>query len=324
MAAMTTVTNAASLHLYYEKKMLSVLEPRLVFHPLGVKQRLPKGLGKQVKWLRYSKVASSTVALTEATVPSEISITTSNVTKDVSQYGQWVKISDRLKDTAIDNVMKNSVTRLGKAASETIEDLIVAELDTECALVTGAEQFVNNRADDGTVVAGDDLSHLELIEARIAQEMAYIGPHESGFYVAVINPASKFDMLSDTSAGSFLDINKYVGQGRKFLMNGEFGEMYGIKLLVSDKCTNALGAGGGGIDVHYSYMIGEEAFGVVSLDGKNIELISKPHGSAGSADPLNQFASVGYKINGFGCKFLASAATADEKRVIRIHASTAM
>ena len=60
MATSTTLTNASNLHLYYEKKLLSVLEPRLVLMPLGKKQRLPKGNGKQVKWLRYSAIAGST------------------------------------------------------------------------------------------------------------------------------------------------------------------------------------------------------------------------------------------------------------------------
>jgi len=135
--ALTTGTNAQNLHIWFEKKLLSVLEPRLRLFPLGMKQNLPGGNGKQVKWLRYSKVASSTTALTEATVPADIALPTYNVTATVDQYGQWVKISDMLADTAIDPVMKNSATRLGKAAAETIEDLIVAECDAGSAAVTG-------------------------------------------------------------------------------------------------------------------------------------------------------------------------------------------
>jgi N4-gp56 family major capsid protein len=133
MATSTTSTNAANLHLYYEKKLLSVLEPRLVLMPLGKKQRLPKGNGKQVKWLRYSAIAGSTSPLTEGTPPSEISFSTSNVTADIVQYGQYAKVSDLLSDTAIDPVLENLSERFGIAASKTIDELIVSELANNCA-----------------------------------------------------------------------------------------------------------------------------------------------------------------------------------------------
>lgn len=185
MAVSTTITNSANLWLYYEKKLLSTLEERLVLFPLGMKQRLPKGYGKQVKWLRYSAIASDTTPLTEGVAPSEIAFTTANVTADVAQYGQFSKVSDLLSDTAIDPVLKSLSERFGRAAAKTIEDLIVAELDAEAAI-----QRVNDRATDDLIQTGDILSHTELIEAMISQEADFIPPHESGMRVAVLDRKS--------------------------------------------------------------------------------------------------------------------------------------
>ena len=313
MATSTTSTNAANLHLYYEKKLLSVLEPRLVLMPLGKKQRLPKGNGKQVKWLRYSAIAGSTVALSEGTPPAEISFSTSNVTADIVQYGQFAKVSDLLSDTAIDPVLENLSERFGIAASKTIEELIASELNS-----TAAVQRVNNRVSDNQILASEVLNHKELIEAMISQKAAFIGPHESGEYVCVLHPRSEYDLLSDSQAGSWLDIQKYTDN--RPLLNGEIGRMYGMRFLVSDRMLTQAGAGAGGQDIVTSYVIGEEAFGCVELNGDAMKMFIKRHGSAGANDPLDQFATVEYKIHGFVAKYL----DAGSKRVIAVRASSAL
>lgn len=313
MATSTTLTNAANLHVYYEKKLLSVLEPRLVLQPLGKKQRLPKGNGKQVKWLRYSTINGSVTPLTEGTVPAEIAFSTSNVTADIQQFGQYAKVSDLLSDTAIDPVLENLSERFGIAASKTIEELIVSELANNCA-----NQNVNNRANFAAIQATDVLNHKELIEAMIRQKADFIGPHESGEYVCVLHPRAEYDLLSDTQAGSFLDIQKYTDN--RPLLNGEIGRMYGMRFLVSDKMLTSVGSGVGGIDVHQSFVIGEEAFGVVELNGDAMKMIMKKHGSAGAVDPLDQFATVGYKIHGFAAKYLQSSS----KRVIAVNGASAI
>jgi N4-gp56 family major capsid protein len=65
-------------------------------------------------------------------------------------------------------------------------------------------------------------------------------------------------------------------------------------------------AAGGTIDtmnVHYSYVLGEEALFEISIEGHGTpQFISKPLGSAGTADPLNQRQSIGWKLDSIGYK----------------------
>lgn len=312
----TSAGSLAQLHLYYEKKLLSVLEPRLVLQPLGKKQRLPKGTGKQVKWLRYSAIAGSTVPLVEGTVPSEINFSTSNVTADIQQYGQYAKVSDLLSDVAIDPVLENLSERFGIAASKTIEELIVSEIANNCANQYAGATPTNNYTNFASIPAAAVLSHKELIEAMIKQKAAFIGPHESGEYVCVLHPRAEYDLLADSQAGSFLDVMKYTDN--RPILNGEVGRMYGMRFLVSDKMLTSVGTGQAGQDIHQSFVIGEEAFGVVELNGDSMKMIMKKHGSAGANDPLDQFATVGYKIHGFVAKYL----DAGSRRVIAVNASS--
>ncbi len=326
MAVSTISTNPAGLHSYYERKLLSVLEPRLVLQPLGKQQRMPKGLGDTIRWLRYSPMSGSNSSpdfsdtaaineLSEGTPPSEVGFTTTQITSQIKQYGQFTKVSDRLTDLAIDPVLKNLAIRFGFNGAKTIESLIVAEVESQAAV-----QRVNNAANDAAITSADVLDHIELIEATITQKADFIGPHESGDYVAVVHPFAEFDLKSDQNAGAWLDINKRTMPSQQKLMNGEFGRMYGMRLLVSDKMTLDEDAGSGTTDVVSNYVIGEEAYATVKLDGRSVQLIVKKHGSAGANDPLDQFATVGYKINGYATKYLDSGS----KRVVNIRSASAI
>lgn len=58
-------------------------------------------------------------------------------------------------------------------------------------------------------------------------------------------------------------------------------------------------------DVHCTLVFGKDAYGVIDVDGKGaVQLIVKPHGSSGTADPLDQRATVGAKVTAYTAKIL--------------------
>lgn len=298
MAVSTSSTNSANLWLYFNKKLLSTLQPRLQLYKLGKKCPLPKGYGTQAKWLIYTKVDSSTSALTEGTNPSEISFTTANVTKSISQYGQFVKVSDILSDTSIDNVSEQLAELLGKAAAESIEDLIVAELDGALTV-----RRVNARANDDAITATDVVNMNEFLKAMIALKAAYVGKHEMGAYMSVLHPSNEYDILSETNQAGWLDQRSYAAPKPGEVMDGEIGKVYGMRFITSDKMTAADNAST--VSVKKNYVLGEECFGVVELD-KGVEMIRKSPGKEDTSNPLNMFSTVGYKLHGFAVKNFAA------------------
>ena len=68
-------------------------------------------------------------------------------------------------------------------------------------------------------------------------------------------------------------------------------------------------------------LVGRQAFATTRLGSggkKGFQLFVKPFGSAGTADPLNQMMSVGWKAN-FAVKYLGGNSTvSDPHRVIRL------
>lgn len=299
MAVATTSTNSANLYLYYVKKLLSTLQPRLQLYKLGKKTSLPKGFGTQVKWLIYNKIASSTTPLSEGVVGSEIGFTTSNVTASIAQYGQYAKVSDLLEMTAIDPVIDSLSELFGRAGAETVEDLIIAELNSSLTA-----QFVNGAANVDALTAADVITMKEFLYGMISLKQNFVGPHELGSYMAILHPASEYDIMTETNVGGWLDINSYAGMDKDSILKGEIGKAFGIRFATSDKMTAANNSGS--VNIKSNFLIGEECFGVVDLAGKNVDMVIKPLGSAGAADPLNQFGTVGYKIAGFKAKNFAA------------------
>lgn len=59
------------------------------------------------------------------------------------------------------------------------------------------------------------------------------------------------------------------------------------------------------LDVHGTLVFGRDAYGVVDIEGKGgVQLIVKPHGSSGTADPLDQRATVGAKVTAYAAAVL--------------------
>lgn len=310
---------AEKLTKYYEKRALSVLEPRLVYAPLGKETSIPKHTGDTVQWYRYAKHEPNINPLTEGNNPSNddnparpaVRIASTVVTARVKQYGEYGELSDMLSMTAIDDVGKSYAERFGRAGADLIEQLIVAELRDNAF-----QQYANDATSEATVDPTDVLSHKDIIKASVSMEQVFVGKHESGSYVAVLNAAAKFDILSDSQTGAWADINKRVGGPQKKLMNGEFGELYGARLLSSDRnraTSEALGT------VRDNIVLGEEAFGTVTLGDRAIKIIMKSASSGGTENPLEMYSTIAYKLQAYAVKYLE----ANSKRAINIRAASA-
>lgn len=308
MPISTTSTNASNLRSeYYVKKLLTVLHPRLQVHKLGKKTSLPKGESKTVKWLQYSRIASSLTALTEGTNPSDIAFTTANVTATIAQYGQFARVSDLLESTAIDPVVETLSELFGRAAAETMEDLCIAELDSALTI-----RRVNARANDNAVVAADVINMKEFLKAMVDLKDSYVPAHESGKFAAVLHPSAEYDLITESNLGAWQHMREQAAQDEKGVMAGEIGSLYGMRFIVSDKMTAADNSGS--ISVKKNYLIGEECFGVVNFGAKDVELIVKPSDSGGQANPLNMVGTVGYKLKGYVAKSFKSGANGRQIR----------
>jgi N4-gp56 family major capsid protein len=98
------------------------------------------------------------------------------------------------------------------------------------------------------------------------------------------------DLQDDLEAvSSFMSVANYANQSNS--LDAEWGTTRNVRWLLN---TNGF-SNGDDPNVYSNFILGQEAYGVVRLGAKEAEFIVKPLGASGTADPLNQRGTVGYK-----------------------------
>jgi N4-gp56 family major capsid protein len=229
-------------------------------------------------------------AITEGVTPEGQCLKVSAVTDTVKQYGGYVELSDLLMLTAIDNNLLMATKLLGAQAGRTL-DTITREVLNGGTNVQYANGEVDGRA---KLVGGGATGNHYLTVAAIRRAVRTLKvmntPKINGDYVAIIHPDAAFDLMSDPEW-------KYPHQYQDTtnLYNGEIGKVAGVRFVETTEAKVFKGAGASSRDVYSTLILGANAYGVTDIKGGGLEHIVKQLGSAGTADPLNQRATVGWK-----------------------------
>lgn len=78
-------------------------------------------------------------------------------------------------------------------------------------------------------------------------------------------------------------------------MEGEVGALDEVRFIQTSNAKKWSSSGSGSIDVYATIILGANAYGITRISGEALRNIVKPLGSAGSADPLDQRATSGWK-----------------------------
>lgn len=304
MATQTTGTAGLSptMQTYYDKKLLARLLPNHVHGQWAQKRPLPKMGGKTINFRQFTALAAATTALTEGVTPTGNSLSMTQKTATVSPYGDFIEISDILDLTAIDPVLDETADLLGEQSAETL-DVIIRDI-----LVAGTNvQYAAGRVSRITVAAGDNMTVTEIRKAVRAMKRNKVKTLDGGDYVAIVEPGTTYDLQSDTKWEAAA---QYAGS--KQIFSGEIGKLYGVRFVETPLAKKFAGAGAAGVDVYATLIIGKDAYGITDIAGSGaVQNIIKPHGSSGTADPLNQRATSGWKA-------LFTAIRLEELAILRI------
>lgn len=99
-------------------------------------------------------------------------------------------------------------------------------------------------------------------------------------------------------ANALVDREVLIGTDvRKVVSNTTSQMVLDEAITAADNAVIYPGEGGSeGRDVYATLILGSDAYGVTSIEGGGLEFIVKQLGSAGTADPLNQRATAGWKL----------------------------
>lgn len=278
---------SAEMKTFYDMTLIDEASANLVHAQFGQKRPIPKNGGKTIEFRKFAPLAKAITPLTEGVTPDGKSLSVSTITATVSQYGDYITQSDVLELTALDNTILEATKLLGRQAGVTLDTVVRNVMQsgtnvTYCPKIGegGAETAVTSRSGlDNTCQLT-----VKVLQQVVAKLRGQNAPTINGKYVAIIHPYAAYDLMRDPE---WIDAHKYTNVGN--LYEGEIGEIAGIRFV---QTTEAKIYSGG---VFGTLVFGDGAYGVTEITGGGLQTIVKQKGSAGTADPLDQRSSVGWK-----------------------------
>ena len=277
---------SAEMKTFYDMTLIDEAQANLVHDQFGQKRPIPANGGKTIEFRKFAPLAKATTPLTEGVTPDGKSLSVSTITATVNQYGDFVTQTDVLELTSLDNTILEATKLLGRQAGITLDTIVRDVLNsgtnvTYCPKVAdGVETAVTSR---GSLDATSQLT-VKVIQQVVAKLRGQNAPTIGGKYVAIIHPYVAYDLMRDPE---WIDAHKYANPTN--LYEGEIGEIAGVRFV---QTTEAKVYEGG---VFSTLFLAEGAYGVTEITGGGLQTIVKQKGSAGTADPLDQRSSVGWK-----------------------------
>jgi N4-gp56 family major capsid protein len=286
-------SSGLELQTFFDARTLEVAEMNLPLRQFAVVRPLPARHSKTIQFTRFEKLTVSTVAatratalkLTEGTVPSTPqAMTITTITATVDQWGAFIRIADLAELTFFHPVVEESLYLLGIQAAETIHYEIQTVLDAGTTV-----QYAGGKAARSSVAATDKMSTAEIIKA-VKTLRNNSGRTFNGYFVAVVHPNVEADLLRDAT---FVEATRYAAAER--LYKGEISRFYGCIFVRAESLITYSST----VTVYPTFVIAQYAYAITHL--QDLRVIHHPPGSAGTADPLNQLRTLGWK-----CSFKAA------------------
>lgn len=276
--------------IYYDMALIDEAQAQLVHDQFGVKKPIPAGSGKTIEFRKFHSYEKALTPLQEGVTPAGRAVKVTAITSTVDQYGDYTMLTDVLDLTAIDNVVLETTKIHGRQAGMTLDTVTRNVLQagtnvTYCSKKDGTE--ITSRAN----LTKDCQLTVDTIMQVVAKLRSMNAPTINGKYVAIIHPYVAYDLMRDPE---WIDAHKYTNSTN--LYEGEIGEIAGVRFVQTSEAKIYTGDGcPAGLAVFGTLFLADGAYGVTEITGGGLQTIVKQKGSAGTADPLDQRSTVGWK-----------------------------
>lgn len=291
-------------------EMLKRGQPHLVIQQFGQSKPLGKNQTNTQKFRRYERLAAATTAITEGVTPTGSTPTTTDYTATLSQYGDYLELTDVIQDLHTDPVLKEYSAMIGEQAALTVETLAfnIVKAGTTVYRANGAA-----RTDINTPLTLNlQRKAIRGLKRQLARPFTTKLSSSANFntesvlpsFIGLIHPD-----LEPTVRGlqGFKDVVDY-GSMSKY--ESELGAVENVRYITSTvfeawadgggakagSGTTMISTTGTNADVYPVIYLSPDAFGIVPLKGANAltPIVLNPNVPRG-ADPLAQRGSVGWK-----------------------------
>ena len=289
------------MKVFYNTSLLENSRQENYFNQFGMKQPLPKNNGKTVEWRRFQTFEKAMTPLTEGVTPDGNKVVINKIEATIDQYGDYTTISDRLELEAVDPIITGVTEEHGAQAGETLDTI------TRNVVVAGTNVIYGGDKTSRDAITAADILTPELVNQGVTMLKKMNAPQvEGGGYIAIVHPSCTYDLRQ---SDEWVEAHKYASPEE--IYNGEIGRLHNVRFVESPNQKVWTTGTTTTTAVYAVTMFGKDAYGIVEPSAESMQVIVKPKGSAGTADPLDQRSSVGWKAS-------HTAAILYQERLVRL------
>lgn len=224
-------------------------------------------------------------AITEGTNPTSVTWGATAYSSGPAQYGILVQVSDLIVQNSAIEVVDSCTMQVRNSLARLVDTVIQTVVNAG----TNGVIYSGSKTSRSSLGAGDIISQNDMVKAvrnLRSSNAAGLKPFEGKYYVAVIHPAVMYDLMSNTSAGSWLDVGRYSSVDD--LLAGKMSDFRGVRYLESayQNYYNST------VPVIPTTVLGDKSFGWGYFQQPTPILVTTPD----SNNPLNLYNSIGGKV----------------------------
>ena len=279
MATVTGQTNPELFPQYYERKLLAYVKENLVALRFGQRFSLPRNSGRQAVFTRFEPLPKVTSPITDQPTPaSGASMTTQQITSQLEEYGNYIDLDEFTDLTSFVPLVDQATDLLSYNAQQSLDSIAMTELTsgTNVLYAGGVTQRVD--------LVDKPITKTEIRKAVNLLQRNNIPPFSDGYYVCLMHPDKTLDLFSDQ------ELIQMSLAKKEALERGFIGEFAGVKFYVST--TLPIVSNGNATtpqDVYLTVVMGQNAYGVVDLDGNTMQMVQT------NVDKLGRVKTIGWK-----------------------------
>ena len=319
---------SSAVKIYYDALILERLEPEVRHLKLAPRKRpLPKNAGNQIEFTRFRSLDAGGI-LTEGTAPTQLALSADKMTKTLRQLGDFIKVSDYVDMTMITPAIESAIEILKPQAAKSIDkyirrcvSLVVRDAVKRSSLIndlkaseditgitvrmhTGEDGYDGfslraNKARVGHSALVSSIARTALTVKTVREAVNFlrsrdVEPFDDGYYKGIAYPTAIKTLREDASWKNW---HQYTSP--ELMEKGEAGAVEAVRFFQSTQAARYALTGdtldASSAALYGTLIFGKNAYTVTELG--SLETYVKPPNQYNQENPLNQYSTVGWKVN---------------------------
>jgi N4-gp56 family major capsid protein len=280
---------SASPTIFYDRTAIDTLYSNLFMYQACELKIMPDHSGTTMQLQDYTAMTANTTPATEGTPGAGQTLTNNPRNLSLDQYVDYVTFSDKVVLTGFQEVVDKGAELLGERGALSVDTVISTAVDTVA------------NSDSATRLDINDGSYMTAAQSRNAAwtlRSKNIKPKANGNFFGIIHSLSAFDLVNDTTAGGFTDLQKYSDTLAKSnpalvgITGARIGVVGGVEWFESNAVPTETNWQSSTHNAYHAYVFGKDAFfasslGKTKLGQRNFTVKVSNFDGGNALDPAN-------------------------------------